>query len=184
MKNTTLIILIIAAVLALVTLAPVQTRAPYEIKTADDKSFTMEVPGDYVQLENLEYLRQSYGISGNSVMGFGIPKSRGVLVIRKVLDSSLANIDGEEMADALVAQMKEEGEIDLPEKIIANDKVFLKMKFGTMDPKNGGYPFVTYHNGSMYVFSFYRLGPESDQIFEKEILTMLESITFNPDPNI
>lgn len=176
MKNTTLALLILAAIFALVSVSGVQTRKAYIEQVADDKSFTMQVPGEYVQLENLEYLRQQYGVSGNAVFGFGTSKTRGVLVIRRVIDDIDPTITNEEIIDQL-SQDQTEGAL---EKVIINDVSFAK----TTDHTNQSSIFITYYKQSLYTFTFDNFEPKDKPLFETEVYNMMNSLKFNPDPNI
>lgn len=177
MKNSTLALLILAAIFALVSVSGVQTRKAYTEQVADDKSFTMQVPGEYSPLENLEYVRQQYNVPGNTVFGFGTSKARGVLVIRRVIDDIDPTITTEEVVEEL---SRVEGGATPLEKVIINDVPFVRTKNFT----NEGVIYMTYHKQSIYTFAFDNLGAEDKDIFDSEVYNMMNSLKFNPDPNI
>lgn len=178
MKNSTLALLILAAIFALVSVSGVQTRKAYTEQTADDKSFTIQVPGEYLHLENLEYLRQKYEVSGNVVLGFGVPKSRGLIVVRKIMDEVDPTVTTDEFLDA-VANDPEAISMS-PEKVIINDVPFVKTK----NLSEHGIAFITYTKQSIYIFTFDTLSDENNSHLESEIFNVMNSLKFNPDPNI
>lgn len=178
MKNSTLALLILAAIFALVSVSGVQTHKAYTEQVADDKSFTVQVPGEYRHMENLEYLRQKYDVSGNVVLGFGVPESRGLIVIRKIMDEVDPAITSDEFLDAVASDP--EAISMSPEKVIINDVPFVK----TENLSEHGMAFITYTKQSIYVFTFDTVSDENNSQLESEMFNVMNSLKFNPDPNI